>query len=176
MTVSKHPSSLTVRLDSPLKTMEFGQLLANALTDGSILALTGELGSGKTQFTRGIGVGLGVPEEQITSPTFTLIQEYPSSPPLIHVDLYRLETPGEIGSLGLVEYFQEPYIVIIEWAERMHDALPTDHLCLEFVYGEQQDTRIVSFHGAGPKSQTAVDRIQTLLSHEGQHTFPQVNH
>ena len=175
MTVIHYPSSLGLRLDSALKTQELGRLVAKTLTSGSILALTGELGSGKTQFTRGVGIGLGIPEEQITSPTFSLIQEYPAALPLIHVDLYRLETHADVQSLGLTEYFQEPYIVIIEWADRMNHLLPSDHLRLQFAHCEHQGTRLVTIQETGTKSSESVTRLKTLLAADSPHTFPRIN-
>lgn len=175
MTGIHHHASLSLRLDSALKTLELGQLVAKTLTSSSIIALIGELGSGKTQFTRGVGIGLGIPEEHITSPTFSLIQEYPAVLPLIHVDLYRLETHADVLSLGLGEYFQEPYIVIIEWADRMNHILPSDHLRLQFAHCEPQDTRLVTIHGTGIKSTESVNRLKALLTEDSPHTFPRIN-
>ncbi len=163
---------LSVGLNSARKTLELGQLVAKTLTGGSILALTGELGSGKTQFTRGIGIGLGIPEEHITSPTFTLIQEYPAAIPLIHTDLYRLETQADIQSLGLQEYFQAPYIVIIEWADRMPEGLPPDHLRLHFTHGDHQEIRQVTIQGNGLQSRESVNRLTTLFAENPAHGFP----
>lgn len=166
------PPSLCLRLDSAVKTLEFGQLVAKTLAGGSILALTGELGSGKTQFTRGVGIGLGIPEEHITSPTFTLIQEYPATLPLIHIDLYRLETQADIQSLGLHEYFQAPYIVIIEWADRMQQALHPDHLRLHFTHGEHQGIRQVTIQGTASQSCESVNHLNALLAENPAHGFP----
>lgn len=174
MTTIGHPSPLCLRLDSAVKTLELGQLVAKTLTGGSILALTGELGSGKTQFTRGVGIGLGIPEEQITSPTFTLIQEYQATIPLIHIDLYRLETQADVQSLGLSEYFQAPYIVIIEWADRMHQALPSDHLHLQFTHGEHQEIRLVDIQGTGSQSRESVNHLNALLSDDPRDGFPRI--
>ncbi|MGD9850796.1 MAG: tRNA (adenosine(37)-N6)-threonylcarbamoyltransferase complex ATPase subunit type 1 TsaE [Nitrospirales bacterium] len=172
MTTIEDPSPICLRLDSAMKTLELGQLFAKTLTGGSILALTGELGSGKTQFTRGVGIGLGIPEDHITSPTFTLIQEYPASIPLIHIDLYRLETQADVQSLGLSEYFQEPYIVIIEWADRMHRALPSDHLRLQFTHGEHQEIRLVDIQGTGLQSRGSLNHLNALLSENSRDGFP----
>ncbi|MGE0473726.1 MAG: tRNA (adenosine(37)-N6)-threonylcarbamoyltransferase complex ATPase subunit type 1 TsaE [Nitrospirales bacterium] len=158
-----------------MKTLELGQQIAKILTGGSILALTGELGSGKTQFTRGVGIGLGIPEEHITSPTFTLIQEYPATIPLIHIDLYRLETHADIQSLGLSEYFQTPYIVIIEWADRMQRALPSDSLRLQFSHGEHHEVRVVDIQGTGSKSRESVNRLNALLSQNPDNDFPRIS-
>ena len=171
MTTKEDPS-LCLRLDSAVKTLELGRLVAKTLTGGSILALTGDLGSGKTQFTRGVGIGLGIPEEHITSPTFTLIQEYPAALPLIHIDLYRLETQSDIQSLGLHEYFQAPYIVIIEWADRLQQALPPDSLRLHFTHGEHQGIRQVTIQGTASQSCKSVNHLKALLAENPANGFP----
>jgi tRNA threonylcarbamoyladenosine biosynthesis protein TsaE len=102
-----------------------GERLAGALRSGDVVLLFGELGAGKTAFVRGLARGLGTPEEDVSSPTFTLIQEYlHGRVPLYHVDLYRLEPP-EITDLGLDELISGEAIVAIEWADRWPDR-PTD--------------------------------------------------
>jgi tRNA threonylcarbamoyladenosine biosynthesis protein TsaE len=102
---------------SAAETMEFGRQLARSLQPGDVVALTGDLGAGKTCLVKGIAAGLGVTHE-ITSPTFTLIHEYP---PLAHVDLYRLDSAYGIG---LEEYLVAPWITVIEWAEKAEAQLP----------------------------------------------------
>lgn len=125
-----------------------------------MLALTGDLGTGKTVLTRGIALGLGIPMDQVSSPTFTLIQEYPGSIPLIHVDLYRLERPSELSALGLEEYFTPSTIVIIEWAERFPQILPSDHIAIRLEHGETEDIRLLSVSGTGSRSIRLVANIQ----------------
>lgn len=125
-----------------------------------MLALTGDLGTGKTVLTRGIALGLGIPMDQVSSPTFTLIQEYTGSIPLIHVDLYRLERPSELATLGLEEYFTQDKIVIIEWADRFPQILPSDHIAIHLEYGETEDTRLLSVSGTGPQSIRMVANIK----------------
>jgi tRNA threonylcarbamoyladenosine biosynthesis protein TsaE len=97
--------------------MEFGRQLARSLKPGDVVALTGDLGAGKTCLVKGIAAALGVTHE-VTSPTFTLIHEYP---PLAHVDLYRLDSAYGIG---LEEYLAAPWITVIEWAEKAAALLP----------------------------------------------------
>lgn len=117
----------TLTLSSDRATLALGQWLGQTLPAGSILLLQGDLGSGKTTLTKGIGLGLGITEE-IDSPTFTLINEYVSGRvPLYHVDLYRLE-PAAAQQLYLESYWEgveyPPGIVAIEWAERLPSAPP----------------------------------------------------
>ena len=140
--------------------MDFGKRLGQQLAGGEVLALTGDLGTGKTVLTRGIALGLGIPMDQVSSPTFTLIQEYTSSIPLIHVDLYRLERPSELATLGLEEYFTQDKIVIIEWADRFPQILPSDHIAIHLEYGETEDTRLLNVSGTGSQSIRMVTNIQ----------------
>jgi tRNA threonylcarbamoyladenosine biosynthesis protein TsaE len=102
---------------SAAETMEFGRQLAQSLRPGDVVALTGDLGAGKTCLVKGIAAGLGVTQE-VTSPTFTLIHEYP---PLAHVDLYRLDSAYGIG---LEDYLGGQWITVIEWAEKIESLLP----------------------------------------------------
>jgi tRNA threonylcarbamoyladenosine biosynthesis protein TsaE len=98
-----------------------GERFAARLTAGATVLLFGDLGAGKTAFVRGLAQGLGVPADEVTSPTFTLVQEYRGRMTLHHVDLYRLE-PGEVADLGLDELTSGADVVAVEWAERWHDA------------------------------------------------------
>ncbi len=103
------------------ETVEAGERLARMLAAGDVVLLHGQLGAGKTAFVRGLARGLGADAEEVSSPTFTLIQEYASGRlPLFHVDLYRLET-AEVDDLGLDELIGGKDVVAIEWAERWRD-------------------------------------------------------
>jgi tRNA threonylcarbamoyladenosine biosynthesis protein TsaE len=109
----------TVITHSEEETARIGRELATGVSAGSVVLLFGDLGAGKTAFVRGFAEGLGVRPEDVSSPTFTLIQEYRSGRlPLLHVDLYRLNDPREIEELGLEE-LGEGCVVAIEWAEKL---------------------------------------------------------
>ena len=146
-------------LESVKKTLEFGERLAYTLQGGDVLALTGDLGTGKTLITRGIALGLGITAEQVTSPTFTLIQTYEGRLPVIHVDLYRLENPSAILQLGLEDYFTAKNIVIIEWADRFIQALPPDYLEIHLEHGDIETTRSMTILATGPRSIAIVSAL-----------------
>ncbi len=109
--------------DSPKETRRIAATLAKNLKGGSVVALFGELGSGKTTFVKGMCRALNV-RDDVTSPTFTLIQEYSGTIPIYHFDFYRIEEPAEMLQLGCEEYFYGDGICLIEWPERIIDYLP----------------------------------------------------
>jgi len=160
--------ALTLSLDSVEKTLAFGEQIGHILTGGDVLALTGDLGVGKTLITRGIALGLGIPAEQVNSPTFTLIQAYEGRIPVIHVDLYRLENPSAIAQLGLEDYFTPQNIVIIEWADRLLQALPPDYLLIHMEHGKTETLRHLTAKGTGPRSA----HIVTTLLHDPLENHP----
>lgn len=106
--------------------MALGERLARALPPRGVVLLTGNLGAGKTMLAKGIVSGLGAaPAEEVSSPTFTLIHEYGNGR-VYHVDLYRLEEPRELATLGLEELFERDAVVLIEWGERFPRFLPAE--------------------------------------------------
>jgi tRNA threonylcarbamoyladenosine biosynthesis protein TsaE len=109
-----------VRTESEAQTVAAARRLAGRLPPGAIVLLTGDLGAGKTAFVRGLAAGLGIDPDDVSSPTFTLIQEYVGARVLRHVDLYRLQG-AEIDDLGLDELTQDGAVVAIEWAERLSE-------------------------------------------------------
>jgi len=127
------------------ETLHIGRIIGETLNGGNIVALTGELGAGKTCLTQGIAKGLGVSEEYyVTSPTFTLINEYPGRIPLYHMDVYRLADSGDLEDMGYEEYFYGDGVVVIEWAEKVDDILPREALVvhLEYVDASKRMIRI----------------------------------
>ncbi len=112
--------SVDITTHSVDETRELGQKLGAAITRPLAIALIGDLGSGKTAFVQGLANGLEVPAEYyITSPTFTLINEYPGRLPLFHVDLYRLETLAELEDIGLDELYYARAVLAVEWADKL---------------------------------------------------------
>jgi tRNA threonylcarbamoyladenosine biosynthesis protein TsaE len=119
--------------NSVTETMLIGERLARTLKPGDMIALSGDLGSGKTTFTKGIGKGLGVKNsKRINSPTFVLIKEYNGKIPLYHLDLYRLDDLKEIENLAIEEYIYGSGVTVIEWAEKMKNLLPRKYISVRF--------------------------------------------
>jgi len=110
-------------------TQAFGRRLGQRLRPGSVVALVGALGAGKTQLARAIAEGLGIADSRVvTSPTFVLVQEYAAQLPIYHFDAYRLKTEAEFADLGAHEYFEGDGVCLVEWADRVAGCLPAEHL------------------------------------------------
>lgn len=117
---------------SPGETFEFGRTFAASLKRGDVLALSGDLGAGKTHFAKGLARGLGI-DTEVTSPTFTLIHEYPGGRlPLYHVDLYRLDEAGEALGIGIDEYLRGDGVTAIEWADKFPELIPSEAVWIYF--------------------------------------------
>ena len=118
---------------SAAETRKLGQIIGTHIDRPMRIALTGELGSGKTVFVQGLAKGLDVSEQYyITSPTFTLINEYPGRHPLLHVDLYRIEYLDELGEIELEEILEQNAVIAVEWAEKLSRPMLADHLRIQF--------------------------------------------
>jgi len=128
---------------TPEDTLLMGRIIGESLMCGDVIALVGELGTGKTTITQGIARGLGVSEKYyITSPTFTLINEYPGDITLYHLDVYRLNGPDDLGDIVYEEHFFGDGVAVIEWAEKIKDILPDDVLNVALSYGEGNEREI----------------------------------
>lgn len=108
-----------------------------------IIALSGDLGSGKTVFVQGLALALGS-NRPVTSPTFTLLNEYPCIRPLYHADLYRLEKPEEADSLGLDDYMETQAVVAVEWPEKAPHIFPQETIHVEILMTENEDERTIT--------------------------------
>lgn len=133
-----------VRAVSPQETEELGIVLGRILSPGAFLFLSGELGTGKTLFIRGLSRGLDC-DELATSPSFALLHKYEGRIPLYHLDLYRLSRPEETAVLGLEELLDEEAVVAVEWGEVARHLFPTDYLAVRFSYGRNEDERKIIF-------------------------------
>ncbi|HOG11809.1 MAG: tRNA (adenosine(37)-N6)-threonylcarbamoyltransferase complex ATPase subunit type 1 TsaE [Smithellaceae bacterium] len=129
--------------ENPGQTFEIGLSIGKRAADGDVFALSGELGSGKTCFTGGLARGLGIGEDYaITSPTFTLINEYSGRCRLYHCDVYRLSAAEELADLGFDEYLSGKGVAAIEWAEKIPEALPPDAVFVSFAYVDENRRKI----------------------------------
>lgn len=125
------------------ETEAIGARLAGSLAPGTVLAFTGDLGAGKTAFTRGLALGLGIPG-RVTSPTFTIVNEYEGGRlPLFHFDMYRLESSDELFDIGWEDYLSRGGICAVEWSEKVSDALP-GALRVDIRRGEGENDRIIT--------------------------------
>ena len=117
--------------------------VAEQLTPGMVLALTGDLGAGKTTFMQGIALALGI-KRPITSPTFTLCQEYQTPKfKLVHMDLYRLNGPNDLLTIGFPEHLESGAVVAVEWPERGGDLIPPDALHISLTLSDEDETRTI---------------------------------
>jgi tRNA threonylcarbamoyladenosine biosynthesis protein TsaE len=142
MPVSK-AKALTIISSTPLETERIGSLVGTLLIPGDVIALTGELGSGKTTLVRGLAQGMGFSGEEVVSPSFTLVNEYDGPLPLFHIDLYRLRNAGELHEIGYEEYITEAGVAVIEWADRVLDAIPHESLWITLRYQSEESREIV---------------------------------
>ena len=135
--------------ESPEATWSVGEFVGKRLKAGMVLCLTGDLGAGKTLFTKGVAAGLGV-KEDVTSPSFTLMNLYDGRLPVAHFDLYRLDDGGDLDEIGFYEYADEPVgVAIIEWADKFPEALPPHHLSVVLSPGKNLEERRLSFTAKG---------------------------
>ncbi len=147
-TVSDHCNYKTTT-HSVDETKKLGEKIGACLQVGIVLALIGDLGTGKTSFVQGLAKGLEVPNEYyITSPSYTLINEYPGRHPLFHVDLYRLEDSVDFEDIGLYDILGDNYVVAIEWADKIRREHLPDHVVLTFkISGDQSREIYMSAYG-----------------------------
>ena len=124
-----------------------GEEVAKSLRGGDVLAFTGSLGMGKTAFTRGLARGLGC-RGRVTSPTFTIVNEYDGKTPLFHFDMYRLGSSDELFDIGWDDYLARDGVCAVEWSERVSDALPDDTIYVDIARGEEdENTRTITVTG-----------------------------
>jgi tRNA threonylcarbamoyladenosine biosynthesis protein TsaE len=144
-------------LDTPEATLALGRRLGELAEPGTVVALVGDLGAGKTVLSRGVGEGLAVPT-RVTSPTFILVQEHLGGRlPFWHADLYRLDDEEELSQLGLDEMIEGQGVCVVEWADRFAAIFPPDRLEITLEHdGERRRARI---HGTGPRHWALEQRL-----------------
>lgn len=147
---------------SPEETASAGRRLAEAMdrAEGLFVALVGPLGAGKTVFAQGAAAGLGIDPATVTSPTFVLASRHAGRATLVHADLYRIESEGELLAAGFLDWLEPGALVVVEWGDRFPDALPQDRLEVRIEReGDAPGARILRLRATGPVAAAALARL-----------------
>ncbi|HLB11582.1 MAG TPA: tRNA (adenosine(37)-N6)-threonylcarbamoyltransferase complex ATPase subunit type 1 TsaE [Dehalococcoidia bacterium] len=158
-------TELAMVTGSPRETQALGALLGRLAEPGDVILLVGPLGAGKTCLVQGLARGLGV-HEYVTSPTFTIIREYQGTIPLYHVDCFRIETPGEAQDLGLDDYFGGRGLCVVEWADKVVEAVPSEHLMITLDYRGEKE-RALRLEGRGARYEELLVELERRLGTRG---------
>jgi tRNA threonylcarbamoyladenosine biosynthesis protein TsaE len=145
---------------SPDDTWELAKRLAPKLSAGDVISLSGDLGAGKTVFTKGLAEGLDI-TEPVTSPTFTILKEYRGRLPLFHFDVYRLGHPDELDELGVDEYFYSDGVSVVEWGDKVSALIPEEHLDIKMVRLVDDDFRRLEIT---PRGSSWRERVEQWLT------------
>jgi len=130
------------------ETLELAGTVGELLRAGDVVSLVGDLGAGKTVFARGVARALGV-TEPVVSPSFTIVREYDGRMPLVHVDVYRIDTVQELYDLGFEEFVRDDGVTLVEWGDMIDGLLPGDRLDVRLAPGATDDERVVEIEGQG---------------------------
>ncbi len=151
-----HAANIKLQLttNSPEETRQLGEKIGKLIQAGTVIALYGDLGSGKTIFVQGLASGLGVPDDYyVASPSYTLINEYPARHTLFHVDLYRIDHPIDFEEIGLYEIMHNSGIVAVEWADRLHEELLAEHVSVKLEISDIESRNIcITTYGLEPSN------------------------
>jgi tRNA threonylcarbamoyladenosine biosynthesis protein TsaE len=143
---------LELRSHSASETERWGFLLGRLLTIGHFVGLTGDLGAGKTQFSRGVASGCEVDVNDVSSPTYSIVHAYVGRLRLTHVDLYRLQTEAQLDSVGYFDVLLEPGAMLVEWCTQVAAAIPSDALIISLLRMQHEDDRMLCAASTGPVS------------------------
>lgn len=149
----------SITVESEAETKRLARKLGELAVPGTVVALVGDLGAGKTRFAQGLAAGLGVDERVVNSPTFVLIQEYPGRLPMYHFDTYRLRDVSAFLELGAEEYLAGEGVCLIEWADRVEPVLPADRLTVRFSIAGPESRRL-DFAAGGATSLELLERLR----------------
>ena len=130
------------------ETLELAGTVGDLLRAGDVVSLVGDLGAGKTVFARGVARALDV-TEPVVSPSFTIVREYEGRMPLVHVDVYRIDTVQELYDLGFEELVRDDAVTLVEWGDMIDGLLPSDRLEVRLAPGDTDDERVVEIEGHG---------------------------
>ena len=150
---------ICVTLPTLQATQQLAETLASCLEPPLTVALCGTLGSGKTQLIRFLAAALGVAQEQVTSPTYVLMQPYQGREKIYHFDFYRLDSPAQVWDLGIDELFEQSCLVLIEWADKFPECLPDDTLTV--LLEQTAEDRRATFSSSGPRSEQVLSRLRS---------------
>ena len=154
--------TLRLRTTSAEQTRALAAALGGHLERGDVVVLVGDLGAGKTTFAQGLARGLGV-EGPVTSPSFTLVQEYVGRVPVAHVDVYRLERIQELHDIGFEELVDGDGVTIVEWGDAVLQVLPTDRIVVRLTPGADDDDRCLTVEPIGPSWRTRREPLARAL-------------
>lgn len=137
---------LKVVTNSPEETQAFAEKIGKKVKRGTVIAFFGGLGMGKTAFTRGLAKGMGI-KSDVMSPTFAIVNDYGGNPPLVHFDMYKVESWDDLYSSGFFDYIDMGAVLAVEWSENIENALPEDAVRVNISQGERENQRIITVEG-----------------------------
>ena len=146
--------------ESRSQTITLGKTLARFLKKGDIICLNGDLGSGKTTFTKGLAAGLKINQQLVNSPTFVLLNEYRGKLPLYHFDLYRIDEPSELLVIGYEEFLYGQGVSVVEWASKLGKLTPKDYLDVKFAH-KKESKRLIKFLAHGKRAKEIVQQLES---------------
>ena len=153
---------MRIRSCSAADTRDFGAALGVMLERGDVVVLAGDLGTGKTTFAQGLAQGLDI-HEPVTSPSFTIVQQYDGRVPVAHVDVYRLVRFQELHDLGLEELLDEG-VTLVEWGDVVTPVLPGNRVMVRLTLGDDDNDRIIDIETFGPRWSGRLERLEGVVS------------
>ncbi|MGR3176619.1 MAG: tRNA (adenosine(37)-N6)-threonylcarbamoyltransferase complex ATPase subunit type 1 TsaE [Candidatus Anammoxibacter sp.] len=154
---------ISLRSHSEADTRKFGELLGRLLESGLVVAITGPLGAGKTYFVKGLASGLGIKDSRVvTSPTFTIVNEYCGRIPIYHIDAYRLTSVNEMYDLGCDEMLSGDGVTIIEWADKVEECLPGNIIKVAMAY-ETKSERTINIFSSGTENENILEQFKKAI-------------
>ena len=150
---------MKIRLESAEETIKLGEKLGKLLGGGDVVALVGQLGSGKTTLVKGIASGTGVEDARhLNSPSFVILKEYSGRVPLYHFDIYRLNDPCELDTVGYKDYFYGNGVSVVEWADKIEDIMPEEYLQIKLVV-VKEDVREAELKAKGTQYESLLQKF-----------------
>lgn len=150
----------TCMTKSPEQTSALAVAVGKRIREGTVLCMEGELGAGKTLFVQGMAATLGV-ESEVSSPTFNLMNIYEGICPILHFDLYRLETEEQLEDIGFFEYVEDPEgIVVVEWADKFPEALPEEYVTVKLERTSLEEERRITFSAVGERNEEFLKELE----------------